>query len=114
MSQFYSEIVSGRLTVPQCPVCAAPIKPDVVLFEDMLPVDAWEGAVDAAQNCDLMMVCGSSLVVYPAAELPMIAISGGAPLIIVNLEPTTYDRLAAVAVRARLGDFAKAVFAAFE
>jgi NAD-dependent deacetylase len=114
MAQFYSEIESGSLGVPRCAVCEAPIKPDVVLFEDLLPVDAWEGAVEAAQNCDLMLVLGSSLVVYPAAELPMIAISSGAPLVIVNLEPTAYDRMATVALRARLGDFAKAALAAFE
>ena len=113
MAQFYSEIESGRLGIPLCAVCAAPIKPDVVLFEDLLPVDAWEGAVEAAQNCDLMLVFGSSLVVYPAAELPMIAISSGAPLVIVNLEPTAYDSMATVAIRAKLGEFAKAALAAF-
>jgi NAD-dependent deacetylase len=114
MAQFYSQIESGSLGVPQCAVCGAPIKPDVVLFEDLLPVDAWEGAVEATQNCDLMLVFGSSLVVYPAAELPMIAISSGAPLVIVNLEPTAYDRMATVALRARLGDFATVALAAFE
>ena len=113
MAQFYSEIESGSLGVPLCAVCAAPIKPDVVLFEDLLPVDAWDGAVEAAQNCDLMLVFGSSLVVYPAAELPMIAISSGAPLVIVNLEPTAYDSMATVAIRAKLGEFAKAALAAF-
>jgi NAD-dependent deacetylase len=90
-----------------------PIKPDIVLFEDMLPVDAWDGSVKAAENCDLMLVFGSSLVVYPAAELPMMALSNGAPLVIVNLEPTAYDRLATLAIRSRLGDFAKAALAAF-
>jgi NAD-dependent deacetylase len=114
MAQFYSDIVSGRLGIPLCAVCASPIKPDVVLFEEMLPVDAWEGAVEAAEKCDLMLVFGSSLVVYPAAELPMIALSNGSPLVIVNLEPTSYDGMATVAIRARLGDFAKAALAAFE
>ena len=113
MARFYSEIESGRLGVPLCGSCAAPIKPDVVLFEDMLPVDAWEGAVTAAENCDLMLVFGSSLVVYPAAELPMIAISSGARLVIVNREPTGYDTMATVVLRASLGDFAKAALAAF-
>ncbi len=113
MAQFYSDIESGKLGVPRCATCAAPIKPDVVLFEEMLPVDAWEGAVDAAEKCDLMLVFGSSLVVYPAAELPMMAISSGAPLVIVNLEPTAYDNMATVAIRAKLGDFARAALAAF-
>jgi NAD-dependent deacetylase len=96
-----------------CATCRAIIKPDVVLFEDPLPFHAWQGAVEAAENCDLMLVLGSSLVVYPAAELPMMAVYNGAPLIIVNLEPTPYDNMAAVAIRARLGDFAKAALAAF-
>lgn len=113
MSDFYSGIESGQLRVPSCTACGAPIKPDVVLFEDMLPEDAWQGAVEAAQNCDLMLVFGSSLVVYPAAELPMIALSNGAPLAIVNLEATAYDAMATVNVRAKLGDFAKAALAAF-
>jgi NAD-dependent deacetylase len=107
MAAFYSEIESGRLSVPLCASCAAPIKPDIVLFEELLPVDAWEGAVSAAENCDLMLVLGSSLVVYPAAELPMMAMSAGAAVIIVNLEPTPYDNLATVVLHSRLGEFAQ-------
>ena len=113
MAAYYSEIESGRLRVPLCKTCPAPIKPDVVLFEDMLPQDAWENSVDAATKCDLMLVFGSSLVVYPAAELPMIAVTNGAPLVIVNLEPTAYDNVATVALRMRLGDFAKTALASF-
>lgn len=113
MSDFYSGIESGQLRVPSCTPCGAPIKPDVVLFEDLLPEDAWQGAVEAVQNCDLMLVFGSSLVVYPAAELPIIALSNGASLVIVNLEATAYDSMATVNVRAKLGEFAKAALAAF-
>jgi NAD-dependent deacetylase len=113
MAAFYSEIEAGRLQVPLCAGCSVPIKPDIVLFEELLPVDAWQGSVDAAGNCDLMLVFGSSLVVYPAAELPMIALSNGAPLVIVNMEATGYDGMAAVTVRGKLGEFAKAASAAF-
>ena len=113
MSRFYSEIESGRLKVPLCPSCNAPIKPDIVLFEDVLPADAWDASVAAVERCDLMLIFGSSLVVYPAAELPMIALSGGAQLVIVNLEGTSYDGVAAVTVQARLGEFAKKALAAF-
>jgi NAD-dependent deacetylase len=100
------------LKVPICPSCGVPIKPDVVLFEELLPDDAWNGSVLAAERCDLMLVLGSSLVVYPAAELPMMAIENGARLVIVNLEETPYDGTA-LTVRGRLGDFAKAALAAF-
>jgi NAD-dependent deacetylase len=113
MAGFYSEIESGRLRVPPCTGCAGSIKPDIVLFEDLLPVDAWQDSVDAAEKCDLMLVFGSSLVVYPAAELPMIALANGAPLVIVNLEQTSYDSVATVTVHSKLGDFAKAALAAF-
>jgi NAD-dependent deacetylase len=113
MASYYSDIESGRLRVPLCSECVVPIKPDIVLFEELLPVDAWQGAVEAAENCDLMLVFGSSLVVYPAAELPMIALSKGAPLVIVNLESTPYDNAATVAIRAKLGEFAKTALAAF-
>jgi NAD-dependent deacetylase len=112
MADFYSRIESGYLKVPLCPGCAKPIKPDIVLFEDMLPADAWKSSVAAAVQSDLMLVFGSSLVVYPAAELPMIAVSSGASLVIVNMEETAYDGLAKVVVRQRLGEFSKSALAA--
>jgi NAD-dependent deacetylase len=113
MAEFYAEIEEGRLQVPLCSSCAVPIKPDVVLFEELLPIDAWRSSVNAAEKCDLMLVFGSSLVVYPAAELPSIALSNGAPLAIVNLEATDYDSRASVVVRGKLGEFAKTALAAF-
>jgi NAD-dependent deacetylase len=113
MAGFYSEIENGRLKVPLCSTCQSPIKPDVVLFEELLPVDAWNGSVEAAQQCDLMLVFGSSLVVYPAAELPMIAVDNGARLVIVNLEPTYYDHMAEVMIQGKLGEFAKYALATF-
>ena len=113
MKPIYARIESGRLKFPSCPDCSVPVKPDIVLFEELLPVEAWNGSVEAAEGCDLMLVFGSSLVVYPAAELPMLALEHRARLVIVNLEPTSYDRMATVAIRGRLGDFAKAALAAF-
>jgi NAD-dependent deacetylase len=113
MAGFYSQIESGELKAPRCSGCGIPIKPDIVLFEDPLPVDAWEGSVDAVSKSDLMLVLGSSLVVYPAAELPMIALSSGAQMAIINLEKTAYDRLATVVVRGKLGEFAQSTLAAF-
>jgi NAD-dependent deacetylase len=113
MAGFYSEIENGKLKVPLCGACQAPIKPDIVLFEELLPVDAWNGSVEAAQQCDLMLVFGSSLVVYPAAELPMIAVENGARLVIVNLEPTCYDHMADVMIQGKLGEFAQYALATF-
>jgi len=112
MAEFYSQIEQGKLRVPLCIRCSVPIKPDVVLFEELLPSEAWNGAVRAASACDLMLILGSSLVVYPAAELPMIAYENGAQLVIVNLGSTSYDHLAAVTIQQQLGEFAEKVLAA--
>lgn len=114
MSEFYDQVARGDIETPLCLSCKIAIRPDIVLFEDLLPEEAWEGSVAATQACDLMLVLGSSLVVYPAAELPMIALSAGKPVVIVNLEATIYDRMATVAIHGRLGDFATAALAIFE
>jgi NAD-dependent deacetylase len=108
MAEFYSQIERGEIELPLCTKCQSPIKPDVVLFGDLLPFDVWDRAVEAVRRCDLMLVLGSSLVVYPAAELPKTAIMRGAKLIIANREATDYDAVASVVVRGQLGDFAHA------
>jgi NAD-dependent deacetylase len=107
MTEFYDRIERGELKLPRCSKCDSPIKPDVVLFGDLLPVDAWNNAVEAAAKCDLMIVLGSSLVVFPAAELPNTALANGAKLIIVNREETPYDQMADVVVKGELGEFAQ-------
>jgi len=106
MSGFYGRIERGEIELPLCLECHSPIKPDVVLFGDLLPFDVWDRAVEASRRCDLMLVLGSSLVVYPAAELPKLAVMNGAKLIIVNREATDYDPMAGVVIRGSLGDFA--------
>jgi NAD-dependent deacetylase len=73
---------------PCCPVCGAPLKPDVILFGEQLPVRAWQAAEAAVRTCDLMLVAGSSLEVLPVAGLPLKALDAGAHLIIVNHSPT--------------------------
>src|SRR5262249_42636021 len=96
MAPFYEQLDRGQIALPQCAECGSPVKPDVVLFGDLLPLDVWEGAAAAAARCDLMLVMGSSLVVYPAAELPQMALAAGAKLVIINREMTDYDGLANV------------------
>jgi NAD-dependent deacetylase len=109
LAGFYDRMQRGEIELPLCEKCQSPIKPDVVLFGDLLPFDVWDRAVAEVRRCDLMLALGSSLVVYPAAELPQIAIRNGAKLIIVNREATDYDAMANVVVRGQLGDFARAV-----
>ena len=65
-----------------------------------------------AQLCDLMILLGSSLVVYPAAYLPQQAHQSGAKLIIINLAPTPFDRQAAVAIQAKTGETLPQIVAA--
>jgi NAD-dependent deacetylase len=89
-------VASGEL--PRCPTCSGLLKPDVVLFGELLPVGVLLEAQSQADRCDVMMVAGSSLEVYPAAGLPMRAVEGGAKLIIVNYQPTHMDALASVVV----------------
>lgn len=89
-------VASGEL--PHCPACGGFLKPDVVLFGELLPLDVLFEAQQEAEQCDVMMVAGSSLEVYPAAELPSRALEHGAKLIVVNYQPTYIDGHAAVVI----------------
>src|ERR1700730_10497391 len=90
---------------PRCRTCGGiHIKPAVVFFGESLPPAAINEAMGLARECDLMLVVGSSLGVFPAAEVPLLAAERGAPLVIVNDEPTPLDELAAVVVRGRSGE----------
>ena len=82
--------------VPHCPSCGGLLKPDVVLFGELLPVGTLLEAQQEADVCDVMLVAGSSLEVYPAAGLPMRATQHGAQVIVVNYEPTHMDEHSAV------------------
>ncbi|MDR2849492.1 MAG: NAD-dependent deacetylase [Verrucomicrobiota bacterium] len=82
--------------VPRCERCGEPYKPDITFFGEMLPERAFEGAVALAQKADLMLVLGSSLTVHPAASIPSLTLRAGGELVIVNAQPTSLDRLAAL------------------
>ena len=75
-------------TVPLCTNCNGILKPDVILFGEQLPQNAWMESQNAARQCDLMVVAGSSLEVLPVAGLPVQAIDRGAHLIVINNTPT--------------------------
>jgi NAD-dependent deacetylase len=70
------------------------LKPDVVLFGESLPQEALTKAWQAAGMCDTFLVVGSSLVVYPAAQIPVLAKENSAVLVIINIDPTPLDHLA--------------------
>jgi NAD-dependent deacetylase len=80
--------------VPRCEACGGVVKPDVTFFGEMLPAGALEAAFAEAAAADLTLVLGSSLVVQPAASVPLATVEAGGQLVIVNREPTPLDDLA--------------------
>jgi len=85
-----------------CEDCKAPIKPDVVLFGEGLTSDFGEAWQKIEKECDLLFVLGTSLLVYPVADLASIAKGRGAKLIIINRGPTPYDDDADVVIHNEL------------
>ncbi|MDQ4099472.1 MAG: Sir2 family NAD-dependent protein deacetylase [Chloroflexota bacterium] len=79
---------------PRCAVCGGPLRSATVLFGESLPMEPLRKAVALAQAADLFLVVGSSLVVNPAARIPVVAKQAGARLAIINREPTPLDTLA--------------------
>jgi NAD-dependent deacetylase len=97
--------------VPYCD-CGEPLKPDVVLFGEFLPVDAIERATSLAAAAGLMLAIGSSLEVYPVAALPADTLAGGGRLALVTMGPTPYDGEAAVKLSGDVVSELEAVLAA--
>jgi len=96
--------VREGIDIPECPDCRGILKPDAVLFGEQLPIVTLREATRRAQKCDLFIVIGSSLVVYPAAYIPTYAAGAGAALAIVNLTDTPLDHEAEVVIRGKAGD----------
>ncbi len=90
--------------VPYCPRCGHVLKPNVILLGEQLPARALAAARREARQCDLMLVIGSSLEVYPAAELPLLAQRAGAALVFINLGSTALDPLADAVIHADVVD----------
>lgn len=84
---------------PSCASCGGVLKPDIVYFGEPLPRVAMRRAVVAAQTCEVFVAIGTTLSVYPVASLAGVALDAGASLIIVNAEPTEYDRYASELIR---------------
>jgi len=99
--------------IPRCE-CGRPLKPDVVLFGEYLPVDAFERAQALAARADLMLCIGSSLEVYPVAQLPEITLSSGGRIAIVTQGCTPFDDQAVVRCRGDVVDELGAVLDALE
>lgn len=89
---------------PACRDCGAPVKSATVSFGQPMPHQQMREAQHLMSDCDLLLVAGSSLVVFPAATLPVLAKREGAKLVIINREPTELDPLADLVLRAEIGD----------
>ena len=92
--------------VPHC-ACGGVIRPDVVLYEEGLSDETVEGAIDAIRDCDLLLVAGTSLTVYPAAGL--LRFYGGRQLVLINRDETPMDALATLVMRDKVGEVLSAV-----
>jgi len=97
---------------PECPACIAPLKPDVVLFGELLPESAMAEAQALALEADLLVCVGSSLEVYPVAGLPAITRASKGRLALVTQGPTAYDADAEVKLDGDVVEELNAVLAA--
>jgi len=107
----FAEVVA-LLPVPACPDCGRILKPDVVLFGELLPEAAIARATQLAAGAGLLLVVGSSLEVYPVAGLPLETLRAGGSLAIVNRGSTHFDARAAVTIDDGAGETLRALAAA--
>jgi len=103
MSEVLQRMSQG-VEAPDCPECRGILKPDAVFFGEALPQGTLQEAIRRAKNCDLLIVIGSTLAIYPAAYVPTYAREAGATLAIINLTSTPFDHYAEVVIRAKAGE----------
>jgi NAD-dependent deacetylase len=96
-------------SIPLCPKCNTTLKPDIILYEEQLPVETWNQARKEIRSCDLLLVLGSSLTVTPTSDLPIAALAQGAKLIIINQGSTHLDTQAEVTLKGDLADLLPAI-----
>lgn len=100
--QFYgADFMVEARGVPRCPACGGIVKPDVVLYEEQLDQETLEASVLAISRADMLIVGGTSLVVYPAAGL--VNYYRGDKLVLINRDATPYDRRADLVIHDAIG-----------
>lgn len=102
MDEAVARVEAGELA-PECDHCGGYLKTATVSFGQAMPEREMQRAYEAAENCEVFIAVGSSLVVHPAASLPALAKASGATLIIVNRTPTPLDDVADLVVREEIG-----------
>jgi NAD-dependent deacetylase len=95
--------LDSGIKVPRCDSCGGITKPATISFGQPMPERETRQAEIKATTCDLFLVAGSSLVVYPAAQMPLIAKDNGAKLVIINLTPTPHDSYADIVINEKTG-----------
>ena len=103
-----AEVVQ-RMPLPTCAACGAVLKPDVVMFGELLPAREADRAFELAREAGLLLVVGSSLEVHPIADLPEETLAAGGALAIVNRGETPYDTAATLRLDASAGAVLPAV-----
>lgn len=97
------ERLKEEMKVPYCDKCGGPLKPDTISFGQAMPVRETQEAYERSSACDLFIVIGSSLVVQPAASMPVTARRNGARLVIINRDPTPCDDMADIVLHEQAG-----------
>jgi len=104
---YQRDLIEDRLRsgvkVPYCDDCSGVLKPDTISFGQPMPEDKVAASIRYARECDLCVVIGSSLVVYPAASVPAHAVEHGAKLLIINRDPTPLDARASLVIHDSAG-----------
>ena len=85
--------------LPLCPRCGRALKPNITFYGEVLPLEARRQAEEEAQAADLMLVCGTSLTVHPAADLPRTVLRRGGRIVIINRQDTILDENASLRFR---------------
>ena len=102
----------SRIKPPRCHVCDGPVRPGVVWFGEQLPEHAWQQAQDACQHCDLMLVVGTSGVVWPVANLPYLADQQGISIAQINPIITSLNAIAAYNLLGKAGEILPQLYSA--
>lgn len=103
-TEIFLETFLATGEIPRCPDCGGVLKPNVILFGEQLPAAIMREAEEAARECDVMLIAGTSLEVAPVSGLPHQALAHGARLILVNTGETPIDQRASAVIR---GDVAE-------
>ncbi len=99
----HDKMLAGE-KVPHCDSCKGILKPATIAFGQAMPERETREAEDRSAGCDLFLAAGSSLVVYPAAQMPVVAKNNGARLVILNLTPTPHDHHAEIVISEKTGE----------